>query len=215
MIQYKNIYEQVVTPQQFQLLEEYIIETIDDSTGNLKIMEEVRKGRNSFNKTYEYFLDITEDKNSVVQHLMAQELVRDIYIYCNKTNVFGYTVYDVERYNEVDGSLIGKAKKIFDNQNRVIMYCDLDIVTNAILHFPSPRKYYYDNNDPELILGFKYRYDETTQQYEVYADDVNECTVYLWELDIPKIISAFGQSFWDSHPYYHNVEPLLPTAANL
>ncbi len=217
MIQYKNIWNEPVTPQQFNLLEEYIIETIDDTSGDLKIVESVRKGRNSLSRRYYYYLDASEDKNSVIQNLMTKELVKNIYIFCNKSSAFGYVGYDVESYRVDNGALVSRAKNVYDNQNKLIMRCTIDLTTNLIENHPAnfPVKYYYDNIYPGIVFEFRYRFNETTQVYEIEVNDQSEDSIYINSLDLSKFIASFGQDFWDTHPYYHAIYPLMPTSANL
>lgn len=216
MKSYKNILGQNITLQQLNQLEEYILETIDDNTGEVKTIETTRMVRESQTKSYDYFLEISEDKNIVIQQFMANSLFKGISIYENKSNVFGFTAYDVEDYN-IDGILYSKSKHVYDSSNRIILHCSLDLQTNEIITSDTPAKYYYgtQNDLPDLVLKFTYEFDQVTNQFKTYVLDVNQSTVHFNTLNQLNFIDVFGQDFWDNHPYYHSLLPLFPTSANL
>ena len=215
MKNYKNILGENISINQFNLLDENILETIDDTTGELKIIETTRMGRQFQTRGYDYFLDISEDKNNIIQLYMSKSLFKGISIYENKTNLFGFTAYDVEDYNK-EGVLSYKNKEVYDSLNRIVFYCSFDLLTNEIRKSVTPVKYYYGNeNDlPDLILKFTYEFNEDLNQFVTYVLDENDVTLQFNTMNTAKFIEVFGQEFWDSHPYYHSLYPLLPTSAN-
>ena len=81
MKNYKNILGENISINQFNLLDESILETIDDTTGELKIIETTRMVRQSQTRRYEYYLDISENKINIIQLFMAKSLFKGIIIY--------------------------------------------------------------------------------------------------------------------------------------
>jgi hypothetical protein len=184
MINYKNILGKDISINQFNLLDENILETIDDNTGELKIIETTRMGRQFQTKGYDYFLDISEDKNNIIQWYMTKSSFKNISIYKNKTSLFGFTTYDVEDYN-IEGVLSYKSKHVYDSLNRIIFYCSFDLLTNEIIKSVTPVKYYYGNeNDlPDLILRFTYEFNEDLNEFVTYVLDQNKSTLQINTMD--------------------------------
>lgn len=216
MENYRNSLGENISINQFNLLDENILETTDETTGELKIIETTRKGRQSQTKRYEYFLDISENKNNIIQLFMAKSLFKGISIYENKTSLLGFTAYDVEDYNR-EGLLSYKNKEVYDSLNRIIFYCSFDLLTNEIIKSVTPVKYYYGNDDdlPDLVLKFRYEFNEDLNEYVIYVLDVNDVTFQFNTMDTSKFIKVSGQEFWNAHLYYHSLYPLLPASANL
>lgn len=217
MIQYKNGKGNIITLQQTQMIDSYRVETIDDITGKLKIIEDYMGYGEKPNKWYEYFLDNNENKATIIQEYKNKNLFLGITIYLHNQSANGFDLWDTEEY--LKGELSFKGKKVLDNQNRVIFTCSIDEQTNEIIQYPKgrPKKYYYGNsNDTQgLQLEFYYELDSQTNETKVYINDENETSGEFHTMNVDKFIEIFGQAFWDAHPYYHSILPLLPTSANI
>ncbi|MDR2207254.1 MAG: hypothetical protein LBE36_13980 [Flavobacteriaceae bacterium] len=214
MIQYKNVKGNLVTGQQVQMMDAYNIETLDDVTGKLKIIERFRHYTDTPSKYFEYFLGENEDKNAVIQTYGNKEFSTGVLIYLNKQSANGFDLWDYEAYLKT-GELTFKGKTVFDNQNREIFSCNVDKQTNEIIDVPS-KHYYGTSNDPEgLQLEFKYERDPQTNEIKVYIDDDNETSGVIHTMKQSYFIEIFGQDFWDAHPYYHSLLPILPTSVNI
>jgi len=211
---YKNSKGNLVTEQQINIMDSYSIETIEDISGKLKIIEHYRGFSGEPFKYFEYFLSPNENKNDIIQYYQNQSLSSGIIIYLNKQTSFDFEMWDWEDYSKT-GTLISKGKIIYDNQKREIFYCVIDQQTNEIAYNPKPRKHYYGNsNDPNnLKLDFKYELDSQTNQIKVSIDDDNETSGVIHTMKQDYFIEVFGQNFWDSHPYYHSLLPLLPISS--
>lgn len=218
MIQYKNAKGNLVTEQQIQMMDGYEKEILDDITGKPKIIESFRHYTEIPVRYFAYFLDQNEDKTTIVQTYSNKEFSNGVTIYLNKQSAFGFDMWDWEGYSN-EGVLRSKGKKVFDNQNRVVFRCSVDMQTNEILAYSGnrPSKFYYGtSNDPEgLQLEFKYERDPQTNEIKVYIDDDNETSGVIHTMKQSYFIEIFGQAFWDAHPYYHSILPLLPTSTNI
>ena len=216
MIQYKNAQGSIVTQQQIQMIASYSIETINDTTGKLKIIENQRGYGEKPYKWYEYFLDDNEDKKTIIEKYTNKSLARGVTIYLNKQSAFEFDLWDLEQYTN-DNEPDFKGRKLLDNQNREILLCAIDKQTNEILQYPKdrPKKYYSGNSiDPQgLKLEFYYELDPQTNETKVYINDENETSGEFHTMNVSEFIEIFGQAFWDAHPYYHSLLPLLPTSA--
>ena len=213
---YKNIQGKIVTTQQFNQLEHYILETYNPQTGKIK---EIQEKSNIFTHDegqmfYSHFLEEEEDKESIIQSYLQKESIGIIYIYID--SAFGYTLYRVESYDK-NGDYVNLSKEVLDPKNRRILNYDYNKVTEELLENSIPTKYYYDENfnDPyygerELVLEFKYELDDQTGEIEMGVYDIWQEDFSV--MDAAKIIEYFGQEFWDARKtYFENQEPLLPT----
>jgi hypothetical protein len=100
------------------------------------------------------------------------------------------------------------------------MICDIDLQTENLIYPNS--KYYYGNETELQIYGsdfylkFSYYLDYNgTNQLITDVSDMRENPFHIKPLGESEAIEYFGQAFWDAHPYYHTMFPLLPTSANI
>jgi len=216
MINYKNQMGEIVTQQQFIQLKNYIIETVDDVTGHIVKEENVYHSTRKIFKSISYYLDNDNDYNDKLNEFMQVPDATSVRIFFNKVSAFGFRLYDAHVYKK-DGILFKKEKIVFDNQNRLIMLCDIDLQTENLIYPNS--KYYYGNETELQIYGsdfyleFSYKLDSETNQLITYVSDKSENPFHINQLDVNKAIEYFGQAFWDAHPYYHSMYPLLPESA--
>jgi len=218
MINYKNEMGKIVTKQQFIQLKNYIMETVDDVTGHIVKEENVYHSTRKIFKSISYYLDNDNDYNDKLNEFMQVPDATSVRIFFNKVSAFDFRLYDAHVYKK-DGILFKKEKYVFDNQNRLIMRCDLDLQTDELTFYSPNQKYYYGNETELQIYGsdfhleFSYEFDSETNQLETYVSDMRENPFHINQLDVNKAIEYFGQAFWDAHPYYHSMYPLLPESA--
>lgn len=218
MIIYKNDIGEIVTQQQFNQLKNYIIETVDDVTGHVVKEENVFHSIRKFFKSLSYYLDNDDDYNDKLNEFMQVPDATSVRIFFNKVSTYGFRSYDSHVYKK-DGLIFKKEKFVFDNQNRLIMHCDIDLQTENLI-YPN-HKYYYGNEGELLIYGsdfyleFSYKLDSETNQLQTYVSDMREDPFHIKPLGDSEAIEYLGQVFWDAHTYYHSMFPLLPTSANI
>ena len=217
MIKYTNLQDQTVSDQQLKMMDEYKIHTYDDSNGKLKKIETIVLKRGNIPFTwFRYYLDPSENKNDIIQQYTSEEKDSRLAIFYNKQNIYGIDIWDCENYNN-KGVLVAKAKIGFDSLSREILKVDFDLLTSEIKKNSIPRKHYFGttademNNLSNLELMFTYEYNEELNLFVTFIKDVNETTGEINTMNVDKFIEIFGQDFWDAHPYYHSVLPLLPT----
>ena len=215
MIKYTNRYGHPITEQQVNVLDEYDIKTVNDVTGKTKIVERIRKNRQVIHKWLNYYLDSDENKDIVIQQLSNTLSSKGFTIYFNQQSSNGFDMWDCEDYNN-EGILQHKSKMVVDSSERKIFDCSFDLQTNEIKSFPYPTKYYYGNNSQleGLVLRFTYELDENNN-YQVRIKDVYETTGEIHTMSQDEFIEFFGINFWNAHPYYHSIEPYLPTTPNI
>lgn len=223
MIKYTNIDGKSVTSQQMNMLKEYKIQTFDDSSGQIKKVENVRLKRGLIPFTFfEYYLEPSENKTQIIQHYTNQIKDHRLGIYLNKQSANGFDLWDYEEY-DANANLRTKKKFIYDNQRRIVLNLTIDAQTNEVSHHSAyrPTKYYFGtsldtaNGLPNLELKFTYEFDPNTNQFVTYVKDVNETSGEIHTMNVNEFIELFGQAFWDAHPYYHSLLPLLPTTTNV
>lgn len=216
MKQYKNSKGSLVTEQQLHIMDAYSIETMDDNTGKARLIEHYRGIENNSFKFFEYFLNPSENKGVIIQNYKNEPLFLGITVYLNKQVAFEFEMWEWENYSK-NGELIGKGKKVFDEKRRVISQYNVDTQSDEILYDPTPKKYYYgSSNEPDnLKLDFKYELDSQTNHIKIFVDDDNETSGVIHTMKQDSFIAVFGQNFWDSHPYYHSILPLLPTSSSI
>ncbi|GEM_PF-2920532 len=218
MINYKNDMGKIVTQQQFNQLDNYIIETLDDVTGHLVKEENVYHTTRKIYKRLSYYLDNDNDYNDKLNEFMQVPDATSVRIYFNKVSAYGFRSYDSHVYKK-DGLIFKKEKFVFDNQNRLIMHCDIDLQTENLI-YPN-HKYYYGNEGELQIYGsdfylkFSYELDSDTSQIETFVQDKRENAFEIHQMDVNETIEYFGQVFWDAHPYYHSMFPLMPTSPSI
>jgi hypothetical protein len=216
MIKYKNEMGEIVTQQQFNQLKNYIMETVDDVTGHIVKEENVYHSTRKIFKSISYYLDNDNEYNDKLNEFMQVPDATSVRIFFNKVSAFDFRLYDAHVYKK-DGILFKKEKYVFDNQNRLIMHCDIDLQTENLIYPNS--KYYYGNETelqiygPDFYLKFSYEFDSETNQLITYVSDKSENPFHINQLNVNKAIEYFGQAFWDAHPYYHTMFPLLPESA--
>lgn len=224
MIEYKNSNDKTVTAQQFNMLKDGEIHDYDDVTGELRKVENIiyMEKMGITRKVYEYYLDPSENKNNIIQQYTDVAKNYSASIYLNKQIAFGFEIWDNEDYDK-NGVLKFKSKIVYDNQKRIILQVYFDLQTNQIIQHTAyrPTKYYFGtsldtaNGLPNLELKFTYEFDPNTNQFVTYVKDVNETSGEIHTMNVIEFIELFGQAFWDAHPYYHSLLPLLPTTTNV
>lgn len=208
----------IITQQQFNQLDNYIIETVDDVTGHVVKEENVFHSIRNFFKSLSYYLDNDDDYNDKLNEFMQVPDATSVRIYFNKVSAYGFRSYDSHVYKK-DGLIFKKEKFVFDNQNRLIMHCDIDLQTENLI-YPN-HKYYYGNEGELQIYGsdfylkFSYELDSDTSQIETFVQDKRENAFEIHQMDVNETIEYFGQDFWDAHSYYHSMFPLMPTSGNI
>ncbi|CAM2907779.1 hypothetical protein DRF59_05850 [Chryseobacterium flavum] len=218
MIQYKNLNGKLISEQQVGLLKEYAIHTTDDQTGLLKKVETIKLKRGDQRyKFFEYYLDSGENKSGIIQQYTNEVNDYRLGIYSNLQTAFNFKMWDFENYSNT-GVLIAKSKVVFDTQNRLILKVYFDIQTDEIKKFPLPIKYYYASSEDavnglaDLELMFTYEFNENINQFVTYIKDLNETTGEIHTKNVDGFIELMGLDFWNKHPYYHALQPLLPTS---
>ncbi|SFZ96087.1 hypothetical protein [Chryseobacterium limigenitum] len=126
--------------------------------------------------------------------------------YNKKANDKGETQWDSILYR--NGSLHGKAISIFDERNRKLAGCSIDLLTgnktDKFKNFygdPSIFEYEFEN---ETIPTIKFTYNEDGRVDEIFFQD-DEFSVRDF-LDNDEITAKFP---WKENVYYHAFEPML------
>lgn len=152
----------------------------------------------------------------------------EVGFYFNKLKINNFTTWDVESYtNQI---CTGKAKVAFDNRGRKLASQNIDVTTLAIME--TEKYYYLDNLGPfsefqpvidNGVFEFYYNYDaydpgdvfvvinlllhqDASGGGYIIDDDEN---VFLED---EMLASVFN---WQSNPYYHSAEPLIPISISM
>ena len=208
-IAYKNEFGSDITPEQQSSLNRY--DKISYKDNLIKMIESIGKGRNFDRKTIEYFLDITENKNTILQQYTDQSNNVNCVVYFNNQSSNGYYLWDWESYSTI-GTLKFRGKTVYDIDHKLIMYCSFDLNTGLLQEGAWKNCYanqsktesedqllqiIYDvNGNVASLVDFtgKFGYSKSLTIDEFLAD------IKFSQVDFP----------WDQHPYYHSVLPYLP-----
>ncbi len=207
-IKYTNWFNQPITQQQLGMMKEYRMKTFVD--GILKIEElNINRKNGTSSKMVTYFLDDNEDKNAIIAKYSNPSDKIQCNIYENKQIVNGFTVWDWEDYKS-DKTIAFKGKEIFDLKNRVIMNCDLDLITGEL---DGVTKTFYDDTNSlgyeNLVFIFRYRINPQLGYGAYTVDDKNQSTDEINAFTDDKFVKWFPDFFKD-HPYFKEIEPLIP-----
>ncbi|WP_417355130.1 hypothetical protein [Flavobacterium sp.] len=157
-----------------------------------------------------YFLNDSEDINTILDEFCDIGLKKRCIIYNNMQTNGNYTLWDWAEYSP-EKVIKFKGKTVLDSNNRRFVNIYNDINTNAIKR---AHKYFYENvYDGELsdrLLGFSYFENGELE----YISDINNRFDYVKPIDLTQFLADthFSQvDFpWDQHTYYHNLYPLFP-----
>lgn len=200
-----NTYGDQINEIQLSSMSNYRIKTIINN--KLKIVEQFE---DKLFADGEYYLEENENINDLIQEYCIKRKQR-WYFHFNKQTSGIFTLWDWEAINS-DGIMYFKGKRVLDNKNRKIFYCQLNLQTNEIKGESVKIVYQNLNEDENSDILFEFYYNEDGSLFMV--GDPNE--IYL-----DKIIGAKPQDFinsariqaifpWHQHPYYHSVFPYLP-----
>lgn len=232
MIQYTNFDNQLITAQQMQAMQEYNVVTIDDISGKIEKIEQVRFSvRNGERRFFEYFLNVNEDKNSIIQEYINKENFIGITLFFNHEQAFGFDQWEYEEYGKT-GLLAFKGKRVFDNQNRVIANVSYDLQTGDILSTTRPKKFLYldhftmtyehpdfeDDIIRDVTITFIYKLDPQTGETFIDRDSYLSTKQIEWNEELMHLkfddFLNMYPSFMEDNPYYSTLYPLLPNTEN-
>lgn len=211
-IKYTNSDNKEITSQQIGMLKEFNHHVYDASTNELRKIEKFIKNYKTQNieqRGGEVFLSSTDILNDVVNgHINIGTLGRAWTFYYNKqTNNKGDVQWEFVTYRK--GNLEGKGIFVFDNKNRKIASCSIDLITGQKTNkrkcfFGDPATFFYsfgDENIPNIV--FRYKDDNSIRQVYYYDDDYTLSEF----LANNQIMSQFP---WNQHSYFHSFDPTLP-----
>jgi hypothetical protein len=200
-----NIYGGPINKNQLSLISDYLLKTFIDN--KLKVVE---RFEDKILIGGDYYLEENENINNLILEYCINRNQRWCFHF-NK-QIFGiFTLWDWEFIDE-KGILSFKGKKVLDNKNRKIFYCQHNLQTNEVKGKPEKIFYQNLNDDENSDILFRFNYHEDGRLFII--EDPNE--IYL-----DKIIGAKPQDFinssciqtifpWDQHSYYHSALPYLP-----
>lgn len=212
-IKYTDWFNQPISQQQLGTMKEYRMKTFVE--GILK-MEELHINRKdgTSSKMVNYFLDDNEDKNAIIAKYSNPSDKIQCNIYENKQIVNGFTVWDWEAYKS-DKTIAFKGKEIFDLENRVIMHCGFDLVSGELITVN--KKFYDDTNSlgyENLVFIFRYRINPQPGYGAYTVEDKYQSTDEIRLITDDKFVRWFPDFFKD-HPYFKEIEPLIPTTTEI
>jgi len=205
---YKNSFGSTISSEQASGMQEY--EKLTYVNNQLKIIESF-EFVDAASTTISYFMDVDENKNSLISQYTDANKNVSCLLYTNKQTTNSFSLWDQEHYS-VNGVLAGRAKIAFDERDRIILIAPLNIDTNMPQSLSIKKFYGDDNSNPsgETLLEFGYSPDNTIdyvfdpQGYFGYGDTLR-FDQFLDDIEFSQ--HAFP---WDQHPYYHSITPYLP-----
>lgn len=208
-VQYLDEHGIIITEKQCSVIGRYSKITYIDNA--LKIIEEFGRGsRNRDVRGVQYFMDASERKSDVLKGYTDGKTRCTLRF--NDKSQNGFTQWDVEEYN-IAGVLKWKGNGVYDNANRLVMYCYFDLNTGAL---QDGVKNLYGNIHPKEFddLLLRFRYDNTGQ-----IEDISDVHVSFGfndgSLTLDEFL-AFEANFpWDQHPYFHSITPYLPDSLEI
>lgn len=212
-IKYTDWFNQPISQQQLGTMKEYRIKTFVD--GILK-MEELHINRKdgTSSKMVTYFLDDNQDKNAILSKYSSISEKISCMIYENKKNVNGFMAWDYEAFG-YDKTLSYKGTDVFDSRNRVIMHCGFDLVSGELITVN--KKFYDDTNSlgyENLVFIFNYRINPKPGYGAYTVEDKYQSTDEIRLITDDKFVKWFPDFFKD-HPYFKEIEPLIPTTTGI
>ena len=106
-----------------------------------------------------------------------------------------------------------KGKEVFDSKNREIMHCNFDLVSGELI---TVSKTFYDDTNSlgygNLVFIFNYRISPKAGQGAYTVDDKNQSTDEINAFTEDKFVRWFPD-FFTEHPYFKEIEPLIPTSS--
>ena len=152
-----------------------------------------------------YLIDGKDLDTSVNQHI---EIGKSWTFYYNKqTNNNGDVQWEFVTY--IKGILEDKGIFVFDNKDRKIASCWVDITTGQKTNkwkcfFGDPAIFAYEfGSEDSANFEFTYRDDDTIKEVFNYDDDYTLDEFLANE----EIMAQFP---WNQHTYFHSFEPMLP-----
>lgn len=160
----------------------------------------------SINNGGAVYLNAGDDLNTIVNQNIGIGRSWAFY-YGKQTNNKGDVLWESVVY--IKGELKYKRITVWDNKERVIASCEIDLITGQKTNkrkcfYGDPSVFFYsfgDETNPNI--KFWYNEDDTIEEVFYYDDDYT-----LDEfLANQKIMAQFP---WDQHTYFHSFEPMLP-----
>jgi hypothetical protein len=158
-----------------------------------------------------YYLDDSESLEALKQNWVINQKQSWTFYYDKVTlednRQWWYVTY------KSDGTLVFRGLNVYDFRGRIILDCPYKLESEEFLN--DPKKSYYGLNEDETdevnLLEFTYSSDGTLKT--VY--DVTHDYGYIKPISAQEFFDDTNFSHdafpWEEHPYYHNLEPLLPT----
>ena len=219
MTGYKNSEGQVVTEQEFDRTKGGTIHTYDDITGRLKKTENIifMSKPGTTRTWYEYYLDPSESETDIIRQYTGETENHSLTVYLNQQTAHGFEMWDARDYNR-EGVLRFRSRIVYDSLGRMVSKVNFDIQTDEVMRHSAycSSKYYYgtdidtENGLPDLELRFTYEFDERISRFVTYIKDVNETAGEIHTMNVEDFTELFGGDFWNAHPYYHSLYPILP-----
>lgn len=109
-----------------------------------------------------------------------------------------------------NGSLLGKGILVFDDRNRKLAGCAIDVITGFKAEkfknfYGDPSIFDYEfQNEALPIIEFKYKQDDSIEEIYFRDDDYSLRDF----LNNDEIITKF---LWKENLYYHSFIPMLPS----
>lgn len=200
-----NIYGNEINKIQLSSLSDYSLKTIVDN--KLKMVEHFE---DKLLADGEYYLEDNENIDDLIQEYCINKKQR-WYFHFNKQTSGIFTLWDWKAINS-DGIAYFKGKRVLDNKNRKVFYCQLNLETEEIKGEAIKIAYQniHDDENTDILFKFKYNADGSLFRIEdpneIYFDKVmgSKPQDFIDDIDIQAFFS------WNEHEYYHSALPFLP-----
>lgn len=210
-VKYTDENSHEIIKEQLGTFSEFNSLTYDGTTNELKKIERFSKNyrtRQVEQLGGEVYLSVEDDLAEVISnHADIGSFGKPWAFYYNKdTNSKGETQWDSIVYR--NGSLHGKGSLVFDDRNRKLASCAIDLMTGIKTEkfknfYGDPSLFDYEFQN-ETIPTITFKYNENDRIEEIFFQD-DEYSVRDF-LDNDEISIKFP---WKEHPYYHSFEPML------
>lgn len=204
IIKYTNSDYQPITEQQKELLKFYNKQFfVNNDLKKIEMYGTQGRTNDIILKGGEYYLAQGEELHSIISQYISIGS-HWIFYYDKQTNAFGDIYWEYVLYeNQV---LKRKGRHVFNIEGLLIASCTIDLITNEI---EDRKKYFYGDINfykrlsyKDIFLNVSYNDNEVEQIY--IFDENYDLAEFLSSPDAIKFD-------WNSHTYYHDFVPMLPT----